>query len=108
MIKIFNFFYRIKPIYRLTKNYHLEQKYLHNGVLKIADEILDEKKNCLEKNNEFSENEQDGSNNKKSKSFIKIITDPKNNLSYEEMKDEINNFIAAVREKKAQKYENII
>jgi hypothetical protein len=98
MQKMLNFIYRIEPIYRCTNLYKLEQIHAHNGVLKIADEILDEKRKNqgkFEENKEMTEIEHDGMK-RKPKSFVETLIDPRNNFSDQEMKDEINTLIAAV------------
>jgi hypothetical protein len=99
MLRMYNFLYRIEPLYRFTKLYQLEQKHVHNGVLKIADEILEDKLESRQKvednNNECIDHTEDGSK-RNPKSFIQTLVDPKNEFSYQEMKDEINTMIAAV------------
>jgi hypothetical protein len=98
--KTLNFFYRFEPIFRFTKLYQLEKKHAHNGFLKMADEIIDEKRknrNNIEKSSSLTECDQDGLK-KKPKIFVETLLDPKNELSYEEIKDEINTLIAAVSE----------
>jgi hypothetical protein len=96
MLRMYNFLYRIEPLYRFTKLYQLEQKHVHNGILKIADEILEDKLESrlkIEDNNNECTYQDDKKN---SKSFIQTLVDPKNEFSYQEMKDEINTMIAAV------------
>lgn len=96
MSKMVNVFYQIKPIYWFTKNYQLEKKHIYNGVLKIADEICEEKQhNSLREDQEIAYNDEDGFS-KNSKNFISALLNPKNRLSDQEIKDEINTLIAAV------------
>lgn len=99
MIKMLNIFCRFEPLYRFTNLYQLEKKHIHEGVLTIADEVFDEKKEVLEKlskdNTEAVIDNIDGLK-RKPKSFIKTLFDPKNALSEGEIKDEINTLIAAV------------
>lgn len=93
MSKMVNILYQFKPIYRFTKNYKLERKHIYNGVLKIADEICKEKQNnLLGEDQEIVYSDDDGS----SKNFISALLNPKNRLSDQEIKDEINTLIAAV------------
>jgi hypothetical protein len=98
MSKMLNFLYHFEPLYRFTSLYKLEQKHAHQGVLKIADDILEEKKEFQKKffdENRSSFDDEDGLN-RKPKSFINTLLDPKNAFSEQEIKDEINTLIAAV------------
>lgn len=98
MKKMLNFFYNIKPIYRMTSLYQLEKKHVHNGILKIADEAYDEKKLKSQSSSQNDSNEEDGYDEhwRKPKNFIDTLLDVKNGLSKEEIKDEINTLVAAV------------
>lgn len=97
MTKVLNIFYHVKLIYRFTKNYQLEQEYVWNGLLKIADEVYDIKQ---EKSKAVNNVDDDDGNcygyTKKYKNFITTLMAPENGLSEEEIKDEINTLIAAV------------
>jgi hypothetical protein len=95
MTKMVNILYRFKPLYRLTKWYQLEQKHVINGLLTIADEVYDEKQGLQEK---FEEANDDDGYNKRPKNFINQLMNPKNGLTEEEIKQEINTLVAAVNE----------
>lgn len=94
MKKMLNILYHIPPIYRFTGLYQLEQTHVHKGALKIADEVYDEK---LETINANCDNENENAEECKSKVFIHQLMKPQNEFSVEEIKDEINTLIAAVR-----------
>lgn len=97
MTKMLNVIYLLKPIYRLTELYKLEVKHLHDGALKIADEVYDEKRDLQSKHlknvKAFGEFDDE---NKKSRNFIETLMDPSNGLDEDEIKDEINTLVAAV------------
>jgi hypothetical protein len=97
MTKMLNVLYHIEPLYRLTPAFKAEKEILHEGVLKIADEIYEEKMKSgaveIEAESEF----EDGFN-PKSRNFINTLINPKNALSEQEIKDEINTLVAAVRQ----------
>lgn len=94
MAKMLNILYQIKPIYRFTKYYQLEQKHMCNGVLKIADEI------CEEKHQQFLNQKlaflDEDDNSKKPINFISALLKKDNKFSDQEIKDEINTLIGAV------------
>lgn len=95
--KTLNIFYQIKIFYQFTKNFQLEQEYIWNGIFKIGHEVYDIKKEKLK----AIKNTDDGcdnyyNNTKKDTNFITTLMAPCNGLSEEEIKDEINMFIAAV------------
>lgn len=94
-----NFLYHIEPIYRMTSLYQLEKKHIYNGVLKIADEAYDEKKLKSQNLPQNDSNEEDGYDEhwRKPKNFIDTLLDEKSGLSIEEIKDEINTLVAAVK-----------
>lgn len=97
MTKMLNIFYHFPSIYRFTNLYQQEKKYWLDGVLKVGDEILEEKQKL--RNNETTEEENccDGDGyEKKQKNFLKNLLNSKNNFSKQELKDEINTLIAAV------------
>lgn len=96
MFKIVNIFYRFKPYYWLSNLYKLEKKHIINGVFKIADEVIDERrrKQALPAiDDSVSAND---AYTKKSLNFITTLTDPSNGLTEEEIWHEINTIIAAV------------
>lgn len=99
MKKMLNILYQIEPIYRWTKLHTLEQKHVFNGLLKIADEVYDEKlhlqKQMLEDESSVVTQDDDGYK-RKPKNFLRTIMDPASGLTEEEIKHEINTLIAAV------------
>lgn len=92
-----NVFYRIKPYYWLSKLRKLEKKYVTDGILKIADEVIEErrkKQSEVATKCELILEEDEGL--KKPKNFISTLTDPSHGLSNEEIWHEINTLIGAV------------
>lgn len=96
MTRILNVFYQIKPIYRLTKLYQLEQKHYHQGVLKIADEVLEDQKNISKNISEQSSEVYNDGHASRPRNYINTLLDSKHRLTGEEIRDEINSIIAAV------------
>lgn len=96
MKKMLNILYHFEPIYRWTKLYILEQKHIHNGALKISDEIFNQKKVLQLEFEANDENANEELCKKKSKNFIETLMDPSNGLDEAEIKDEINTLVAAV------------
>lgn len=96
MKKALNVFYHFEPLYRLSKLYKLEQKHFRNGMLKIADEVLDEQEKLRSKLSSQSSDIYDDGHSKRPKNFIDTLLDAKDRLDEDDMKDEINSTIAAV------------
>lgn len=94
MSKMFNLLYSFKPIYRWSKLHQLEQKHAHNGFIKMAEEILDEKRGSKISDDKALFEDDDGY--RRPKNFITSLLTSKHNLSEQEIKDEINTLIAAV------------
>ena len=92
MTKMLNILYHVPLIFRFSNLYKIQQTHVLNGIFKIADEVYEAK---LDKQNQDSVNE--SFENNESKNFISHLMDPKHELSIEEIKDEINTLIAAVR-----------
>lgn len=77
--------------------YQSEIKHIWNGVFKIADDIYDEKLLSLKNTEEEETSTEDFDGyQRKPKSFINTLVDPKNGLTEEEIKQEINTLVAAV------------
>ena len=73
--------------------YQLENKYLQHGAFKIADDVISE---YSHQNNNVENHDDDGSKEFKPTSVVKAVMNPSNGLPEDEIKDEINTFIAAV------------
>ena len=74
--------------------YRKEQKYIINGLLLIADEVLDERTTV--RKSEVADNDPEEEELvKKPEILIDALMNPKNKLSIDEIKQEINTFIAA-------------
>lgn len=98
MSKVLNVFYHIKPIYRFTKSYRLEKKHFTDKIRKLADEVLEEKRNLKAVvSDEKETNHEDDGYRRKTKNYIKTLLNPENNFSEEEIKDEINTLVVAVK-----------
>lgn len=82
----------IKPIFRLSKYYELEQKYIKNGYVKIFQHIMNknEEKYSNQKNNNNNEE------NDKPQIFIEHLYRHRDVLSEGEINDEVNSFILGV------------
>lgn len=95
MTKMVNVFYRFKPYYWCSKLYKLEKKYVTDGCLKMADEVMEErlKKQSFENQSPRDDDDEDL---EKPKNFINTLTDPRFGLSKEEIWHEINTLIGAV------------
>lgn len=98
MTKMFNVLYHFESIYRFTNLCKLERKYIHDGVLKVADEILKEHEDLEDLEADEHQDFEDGFTVKKPRTFIKTLLKSKNVLSDQEIKDEINTLVAAVCE----------
>ena len=81
----------------MTSLYKLEQDHVHNGVLKIAGEIMEERSKFSANLNDGGFDDEYGS---KPKNFINALTNPRNGLDQSEILDEINTFIGAARKLK--------
>ena len=82
----------------------MEMKYVKNGMYAIADPVLKEKeyqyKTKTISEDQLNENVDDGSGIKKPQIFIDQLIKMKDNFTLEEIKNEINTFLIAVRKKK--------
>lgn len=97
MSRLSKVWYHIEPIFKLSNLYKLQQKHIYEGVLKIADEILEEKKskNSQEDLEEIDLEFEDGGI-RKPKIAVDQLLSAQNLLSHEEIHHEINTIIAAV------------
>jgi predicted CopG family antitoxin len=93
---MFNLAYRFPPYYRLSNLRVLEQKHIFNGLLTIADEVYDAKLKLKSANSEDIES--DDGYKKKPQNFINTLMNSNNGLTEEEIKQEINTLVAAVRQ----------
>lgn len=97
--RLFKVWLHFKPIFRLTDLYKREKKYVINGMLTIADDVLREK--SLQDNEEIPNNEETDEdkelNCKKPIIFIDQLFNLRHIFSQKEIKDEINTVIVAVR-----------
>lgn len=100
MRRVLNLIYHLTPIYRLSKLYKLEKKHFLQGILKIADEVLDEQKRLNVRLLSQSSDFYDDGHSKRPKNYINTILAAADRLSEEEMKDEINTIVAAVSHEK--------
>lgn len=95
--RIFNVLHHIEPIYRFSKNYQLVQKHVVNGFLKVADDVLEEKRALQLKADDVKDVCNYDGYNRQTTNFYNTAANPKNNWSDEEIRDEINTMIAAVK-----------
>ena len=97
--RLFKVWLHGKLLFRLTELYKREKKYVINGMLAIADDVLREK--SLQNNEEISKNEESNEdkelNYKKPLIFIDQLFNLRHIFSQKEIKDEINTVIVAVR-----------
>lgn len=100
LTKILKIWLHIKPIYRLTDVYQLEQKHVWNGMMKTANEVIEAKKIELAQNsvNEIEAND-DETEFRKPQIFVDQLFKGRHVLSMEEISHEINVFILGVRTK---------
>lgn len=101
--RIFKIWLHYKPLYMFTKLYRLEKEHVINGMMGIADDVIKEKniqhslasKKVDENNNENLEKSTE-INSSNPQIFIDQLFKLKDLFSQQEIKDEINTFIAAV------------
>lgn len=86
-----NILNHVEPIFRMTSTYREEKRIVYDGVLKMADNVMDE---MSRKSLDSSERDDDFGS--KPKTFIRALTNRRNGLAIDEIKEEINTFIAAV------------
>ena len=101
MVKIWLHF---KPLYIFTKQYQMEKKYVHNGILAYGDKILKEKELQHENKsiqndylNEDNDDDDDGNGIKKPQIFIDQLLNMREHFKLSEIKDELNTIIITVR-----------
>lgn len=106
MKKVLNVIYKIEPIYRLTKLHKLEQKYYHQDMFKIADEVLEKQRKPSSEDLTHKSEETNFEITRHPKNYIETLLESR--LSQEEIRDEINTLVAAVSFKNiyANKYIN--
>lgn len=92
--KFFKVWLHYKPILSLTKYYKIEQDLIINGVFNIADDIYSKNLLDLTENKRVDNLEESV---KKQKNFIDIIMDNRDVFTKEEVRDEINTMLFAVR-----------
>jgi hypothetical protein len=83
-MKLFQFWYYLKPLYRMTESYRRERSHIANGFVKKGNEMIIDKQRELS----ASENEQ--------KNVLSFLLQRGQKLSHEEIRDELNTFIVAV------------
>lgn len=89
---------QIECIYKYTKTYKDEQKHVINGIFTIADQILEEKTKLLDLKIDAQDSELDENFEFKTPQiFIDQLLKLRKILRMDEIKDEINTFIGAVR-----------
>lgn len=98
LTKITKIWLHIKPIFRLTDVYQLEQKHVWNGMVKTANEVIEAKKiELAEKSKNETEVNDEETEFRKPQIFVDQLFKGRHVLSMEEISHEINVFILGVR-----------
>lgn len=87
MTKMTKFWLQFKLINKMTKNYELEQKYIHNGIFKVAEDVLRARDSEMNQTYEDSE---------KPLVLLDHLLKKQNGLTKSEICQEVNLFIIGV------------
>ena len=93
--RILKIWFHFKPIHIFTNHYQMEKKYVHNGMCAIGDEVLKEKELQYKSDSTDQQNDNDGM--KKPQILRDKLLKMKEHFSMDQIKDELNTFLIAVR-----------